>query len=92
MRILILSGRTEASWLEAHEAYRDNYFTRIHEAFSELDGKSPEDYAYELYEAIQGGDLFDNGHSEWGIQPAVLLSASGFGMVSGVGYASQQYE
>ncbi len=40
------------------EAYRDNYFTRIHEAFSELDGKSPEDYAYELYEAIQGGETY----------------------------------
>lgn len=40
------------------EAYRDNYFTRIHEVFSELDGKTPEDYAYELYEAMQKEETY----------------------------------
>ena len=39
-------------------AYRDNYFTRIHEAFSELNGKSPDDYAYELYEAMQKRETY----------------------------------
>lgn len=37
------------------EAYRDNYFTRIREMFSGFDGKTPNEYAQELEEAMNAG-------------------------------------
>lgn len=37
-------------------AYRDNYFTRIREVFSEFAGRTPEDYATELQEAMAKGE------------------------------------
>ncbi len=38
--------------IRSGEAYRDNYFTRIKEMFSEFGGKTPEQYTQELQEAI----------------------------------------
>lgn len=35
------------------EAYKDTYFSRIQELMSEFNGKNPEEYTRELYEAMQ---------------------------------------
>lgn len=39
-------------------AYRDNYFTRINEVFSEFAGRTPEDYAEELKEAMGKEEIY----------------------------------
>ncbi len=39
-------------------AYRDNYFTRINEVFSEFAGRTPEDYAKELQEAMAKQEIY----------------------------------
>lgn len=39
--------------IRSGEAYRDNYFTRMQEAFSEVDGKTPEMYVEELQHAME---------------------------------------
>ncbi len=38
------------------EAYRDNYFTRIMEMFTEFNGKTPEQYVEELKAAMEAGE------------------------------------
>ena len=44
--------------IRSGEAYRDDYFSRIQEDLSEFGGKSPEDYARELYEAMQKNETY----------------------------------
>lgn len=39
--------------IRSSEAYRDNYFTRIREVFSEMNGKTPEQYVEELRMSMQ---------------------------------------
>ena len=39
-------------------AYRDNYFTRINEVFSEFAGRTPEEYAKELEEAMSKEEVY----------------------------------
>lgn len=39
--------------IRSSEAYRDNYFTRMREVFSEVNGKTPEEYVEELQTAMK---------------------------------------
>lgn len=44
--------------IRSGDAYRDNYFSRVMEMFSEYNGKSSEQYAAELKEAMEKGDSY----------------------------------
>lgn len=44
--------------IRSGEAYRDNYFQRMREAFSEVDGKTPEMYVEELRNAMARGENY----------------------------------
>lgn len=42
--------------IRSSDEYGDNYFTRIEEVFSELDGKNPEQYIDELKKTMENGE------------------------------------
>ncbi len=44
--------------IRSGEEYRENYFKRIEDIFEKYDGKTPDDYAQELKEAIENNDNY----------------------------------
>lgn len=46
--------------IRSGDAYRDNYFTRMFEMFSEHDGKKPEQYVEELKEAMEKDEVYSD--------------------------------
>ncbi len=46
--------------IRSGDAYRDNYFERMYEMYSEYDGKKPEQYVAEMRQAMETGEVYSN--------------------------------
>lgn len=63
--------------IRSSEAYRDNYFTRMREVFSEVNGKKPEQYVEELQTAMKKRESYSTQIMADGVYQQLYCSALG---------------